>query len=248
MEAAIEGILNLNKPAGRSSAQYVYRLRPILGVRKIGHAGTLDPFAEGVLLACVGKATKLVERLMNLPKTYRTSLRLGVTNDTFDTERPFEPVPDAAIPDRAAVEAAVAALAGEIDQTPPVFSAMRVGGVMSYKLAKKGKAPDLASRKVNIYKISIDEFAYPRLDLTIVCSRGTYIRAIARDLGETLNCGAVCETLTRMAVGPFTSHDGVRIESAPPEQVRGAVLPIAAALELISQFQASDITGSEPTS
>lgn len=196
MDATPSGIVNLYKPAGRSSAHYVYRLRPILGVRKIGHAGTLDPFAEGVLLACVGKATKLVERLMDLPKEYRTTLRLGVTNDTFDTERPFESVDGATPPTREQVNDAVAAMTGEILQTPPVYSAMRIGGVFSYQLAKQGRPAELAARRVRIYVITVNHFEYPRLELTVACGRGTYIRAIARDLGTTLGCGPSASNLS----------------------------------------------------
>lgn len=237
----LDGLVNLYKPVGRSSAQYVYRLRPILGIRKVGHAGTLDPFADGVLLACIGKATKLVERLMDLPKKYHTTLRLGVTNASFDTEHPFESFPNAVIPGRALVEAAAAALLGEIQQAPPAFSAMRVGGVFSYKLAKKGKAPELAARPVRIYEISVGRFEYPHLELTISCGRGTYIRAIARDLGESLGCGAVCEDLTRLAVGPFTSTQGIRLESTSPQTVRDSILPIKTILELLEGSSSSDI-------
>ena len=241
MDATPSGIVNLYKPAGRSSAHYVYRLRPILGVRKIGHAGTLDPFAEGVLLACVGKATKLVERLMDLPKEYRTTLRLGVTNDTFDTERPFESVPNAIPPTRGQVDDAVAALTGEILQSPPVYSAMRVGGVFSYQLAKQGRPTELAARRVKVYAINVNHFEYPRLELTIACGRGTYIRAIARDLGTTLGCGAVCEQLERQRVGPFNSSEGLRIETTPPEVIRSSLLPVSAVLELLDRTRGSDI-------
>lgn len=244
MDATPSGIVNLYKPAGRSSAHYVYRLRPIFGVRKIGHAGTLDPFAEGVLLACVGKATKLVERLMDLPKVYRTTLRLGVTNETFDTERPFEPVPGATPPTREQVDAAVAAMTGEVLQVPPVYSAMRVGGVLSYRLAKQGRPAELAARLVRIYAITVNRFEYPRLELTIACGRGTYIRAIARDLGTTLGCGAACEQLERASVGPFTSSQGLQIETTPPDILRRSLMPVDAVLELLDRTRGSDIPAS----
>ncbi|MBE7506143.1 MAG: tRNA pseudouridine(55) synthase TruB [Planctomycetia bacterium] len=244
MDATPSGIVNLYKPAGRSSAHYVYRLRPIFGVRKIGHAGTLDPFAEGVLLACVGKATKLVERLMDLPKVYRTTLRLGVTNETFDTERPFEPVPGATPPTREQVDAAVAAMTGEVLQVPPVYSAMRVGGVLSYRLAKQGRPAELAARLVRIYAITVNRFEYPRLELTIACGRGTYIRAIARDLGTTLGCGAACEQLERASVGPFKSSQGLQIETTTPDVLRRSLMPVEAVLELLDRTRGSDIPAS----
>lgn len=233
--AALSGLLNLFKPVGRSSARFVYRLRPILGVKKVGHAGTLDPFADGVLIACVGRATKLVERIMDLPKRYRTVIQLGVTNETFDTERPFEPVTGAEPVSREAVEAVLAQMIGRIEQVPPVFSAIRVGGVFSYNLANRGKPVELPSRPVMVHDIRINSYAWPRLDLMIECGRGTYIRAIARDLGERLGCGGVCETLRREAVGPFRSEDAINLDESGGEQVRAAFIPLKEAVELISK-------------
>lgn len=220
----LSGILNLFKPVGKSSAFYVYRLRGILGVRKVGHAGSLDPFADGVLLACIGRGTKLVERLMGLPKSYRTTLRLGVTNATFDTERPFEPVAGAAPIGREAIEQALSKMVGDVEQVPPAFSAMRIGGVSAYKLAKHGKPTPLAPRTVRIDEIRILDYAWPSLTLEIACGRGTYIRAIARDLGEALACGACCETLTRLAVGPFSIDDAVRMESMEGSELRRHIM------------------------
>lgn len=231
---ASDGVINLFKPPGRSSAHYVYRLRPILGLRKIGHAGALDPFADGVLLACAGRATKLVERLMGLPKEYETALRLGVTNATFDTEKPFAPVPGAVAPTREAIDAALAGMIGEVAQAPPAHSAVKIGGVPSYRLARRGLAtrgddesdPPRTTRRVTIFAIDVLEYAWPRLRLRIECGRGTYIRAIARDLGAALGCGACCETLRRTRVGPFTSASAVNLYEADPHAVRAALLGI----------------------
>jgi tRNA pseudouridine55 synthase len=219
----LSGILNLYKPVGKSSAFYVYLLRGILGVRKVGHAGSLDPFADGVLLACIGKGTKLVERLMSLPKRYRTTLRLGVTNATFDTERPFEPVPDAKPVDRSAIEAVLAKMVGEVEQVPPSFSAMRIGGVSAYKLAKHGKPTPLEPRTVRIDEIKVLNYAWPLLTLEIACGRGTDIREIARDFGAAFGYGACCETLTRLAVGPFRIEDAVRMEGLSQTELRARV-------------------------
>lgn len=222
-----DGAVNLYKPTGRSSAHYVYRLRRIFGVRKIGHAGTLDPFADGVLLGCVGRATKLVERLMALRKHYRTTLRLGVTNETFDPERPFEPVNDAVVPTEEAIREFLNAMTGTIDQVPPAFSAVRVGGVQSYERARKGRSIELAARPVRIDRMELISYAWPHCVIDIDCGRGTYIRAIARDLGAALGCGAVCETLTRTAVGPFRSDSAVRLE-AGDDAVRSSIWSIKA--------------------
>lgn len=227
------GLLNLYKPVGKSSANYVYRLRRVFGLRKVGHAGTLDPFADGVLVACIGRGTKLVERLMNLPKRYRTTLRLGVTNTTYDTEKPFDPVPGATAPDRSAIETALASMTGLVQQVPPAFSAVRIAGVQSYKLAARGTPAPREPKEVRIDRIDILAYDYPTLTLDILCGRGTYIRAIARDLGRTLACGACCETLQRTAVGPFRVEDSVDLQTAPPDAVRAALVPLDEALRLL---------------
>jgi tRNA pseudouridine55 synthase len=222
----VVGVVNLYKPVGRSSAAYVYRLRGIFGIRKVGHGGTLDPFADGVLLACLGRATRLFDSLSGLPKHYRTTLRLGVTNATFDTERPFEPVPDAQPAARAAVEQAVARLVGRIEQVPPVFSAVKIRGRPSYALARSGCSVERPAKPVHVYRLEVLDYAWPLLRLDIACGRGTYIRAIARDLGAALGCGACCETLTRLAVGPFRTDDAMNLDTAPPEAVRAALIPL----------------------
>jgi tRNA pseudouridine55 synthase len=231
--SGIAGILNLYKPARKTSAQYVYLLRQIFGIRKVGHAGTLDPFADGVLIACLGSATKLVERLMALPKCYATTLRLGVTNECFDMEKPCVPVPAATPPIDRAVAEAVARLARQTEQVPPIFSAARVNGVYSYHLARSGRDVTHRAKQVRIDHIRVVEYHWPSLRLDIQCGRGTYIRAIARDLGELLGCGAVCETLTRMAVGCFRVEDSVRLDSATGEQVRAALIPVDQARTLL---------------
>jgi len=227
------GLLNLYKPTGPSSAAYVYRLRRVFGIRKVGHAGSLDPFADGVLLACVGSATKLVEKLMGLPKEYRTTLRLGVTNRSFDTELPFSPVEGAKQPTASQIEAALAAFRGEIEQVPPAFSAIKIEGVASYELARRSKTVEIKPKRVRIDRIELLEYAWPLATLDIQCGRGTYIRAIARDLGEVLGCGACCQTLTRTAVGPFRIEDSVRLQTTPQQQVRLALIPPKRVLELV---------------
>lgn len=234
----VSGVINLYKPTGASSAHYAYRLRPILGERRVGHAGSLDPFADGVLVVCVGRATSLVERLMGLPKHYETTLQLGVTNATFDPEQPFEPLPDAPRPSRAQIDRALLAFVGEIEQTPPIFSAVKIAGRPSYDHAKtaarRGELPppdrSPVARRVRIDAIDVLRYDWPLLDLAIRCGRGAYIRAIARDLGQALRCGAVCRTLRRTAVGPFTLADALDLRSASPQQARAALQPIDAIL------------------
>lgn len=234
--SAPAGVVNLYKPVGRSSAHYVYRLRRIFGLRKIGHAGTLDPFADGVLLACIGRATKLVERLMDLPKCYRTTLRLGVTNETFDPEQPFATVPGASDPGEAAVRRCIEGLVGLVDQVPPAYSAIRTGGVQSYTRARQGRAAEPPARPVRIDRVDMLGYDWPQLKLEIQCGRGTYIRSIARDIGVLLGCGACCETLTRTAVGPFTVDAAVRLESGD-EAVRAALTGVEQVVEWIRTAQ-----------
>ncbi len=237
----VEGVIPIYKPPGRSSAQYVYRLRPILGERRIGHAGTLDPFADGVLVACVGRATRLVERLMNLPKTYHAVITLGVTSATLDPESPLEAVAGAADPGRAAVECALAGLVGEIEQTPPLYSAVKIGGRPAYRLARRAARlgehaealPKPAARRVRVEDIRLLAYAWPTAEVVIRCGRGTYIRSIARDLGAATGCGGVCTQLTRTAVGPFELNATVRLENSTPEQVRDSLRPISSVLALL---------------
>lgn len=244
------GIVILRKPPAVSSARYVYRLRPIFKIRKVGHAGTLDPFADGVLLGCVGAATKLVERLMALPKQYRTVIRLGVTNNTFDPEQPFRPVAVDRDVSREQVERALVAFNGQVSQVPPAYSAVKIGGVSSYRLAKRGVAVQIKPKTVRIDAIQILDYAWPQLTLDIKCGRGTYIRAIARDLGESLNCGACCESLTRVAVGPFHVDNAIDINQASPDAVRAALLPIDDVTRLLDHADrspASDDSDDEAT-
>lgn len=232
-ECQVSGVVNLYKPVWKSSAKYVYKLRDIYGEWKVGHAGTLDPFADGVVLACVGRATKLVERLMTLPKTYTTTIRLGVTNETFDTEREFEPVAGAMPVSREQLETALASFRGEIDQSPPAFSAVKIGGVSSYKLARKGKTDDRPTKRVCIHELSLLAYEWPGVQLRILCSRGTYIRAIARDLGAALGCGACCEALRRDAVGPFHIDNALRLDEATDEEKAAGLIPIEAVEKLL---------------
>lgn len=238
-EPRVSGIVNLYKPVGESSAQYVYRLRRVFDEWKVGHAGTLDPFADGVLIACIGRGTKLVERIMHLPKTYLTTLHLGVTNATFDTEQPFEPVPGASPVDRATIDKALDQFRGEIDQAPPVFSAVKVDGRPSYELARQGAAEDRPTRRVCIHDLRVASYDWPRLTLQIRCSRGTYIRAIARDLGAALSVGACCETLRREAVGPFKSTEALRLENTPLDGQRAALIPLDLANSIIESATTS---------
>lgn len=206
----MNGVLNLDKPAGMSSARAVDRVKRLLPRgTKIGHAGTLDPFATGVLLLLIGKATKLCERLMDQPKQYEATLKLGAATATNDPESEEVLTPGTADPGLAAIEAKLPRFTGQILQRPPVFSAMKVNGRRAYDLARKGSPPSLAARPVRIDALELLDYAWPFARLRIDCGRGTYIRALARDLGEHLSTGGYLTELRRTRVGPFHIRDSV---------------------------------------
>jgi len=230
----MDGVINLYKPTGVSSAKHAYRLRPIVGTRKVGHAGALDPFADGVLVVAIGRATKLIERLMGLPKLYRTTLRLGVTNATFDPEQPFEPVPVASPPSPQRVAELLGQFVGLIDQAPPPFSAVKIGGRPAYRMAARGQQVRLKPRQVRVYRVEILGYEYPELQLEVQCGRGTYIRALARDIGSALGTGACCQSLRRLAVGPFDIQRSVRLGEADVQQVCARVIGPDEAIRLIA--------------
>ena len=202
----MDGLINLYKPRGLTSAQALYRVRKITGQRKSGHAGTLDPAAEGVLILCLGRATKLVESLMDLSKVYRTTARLDVTSDSFDVERPLVPVAVEQPPGIEDVLQALHGFEGIISQVPPTISAVKVAGRPAYKLTRAGRPPVLKPRPVQLYWTHVWNYAWPDIDFEVACGRGTYIRALIRDLGVRLQTGGCLTSLIRRAVGPFQVH------------------------------------------
>jgi tRNA pseudouridine55 synthase len=225
----LKGILNINKPRGISSARAVTVVKRLLPRgTKIGHAGTLDPFADGVLLLLVGKATRLCEKLMDQPKQYEATVKLGATTPTDDPEQPETPTPGAEPAGREQVEAALRQFVGEILQRPPAYSAMKVDGRRAYDLARRGGEVELKPRPVKVYAIEMLEYAWPFLKLRIDCGRGTYVRAIARDVGEALGCGGYLTELTRTRVGEFVLAGAIELSQLSAEQVtRHLTLPPA---------------------
>jgi tRNA pseudouridine55 synthase len=217
---AVKGLLNVNKPSGMTSravVDHVVRLRP---GAKVGHAGTLDPLARGVLVICLGSATRLVEYVQRMAKTYRAVVRLGARSDTLDADGQVEELDSPHVPNEVEVRRAVAGQAGEILQVPPEFSALRVKGRRAYDLARSGRAVTLEPRPVRIDRIEVVRYDWPRLELEIDCGGGTYIRSIARDLGEELGCGGLIESLVRTRIGHFRIEDSVA-----PLGLTGAALP-----------------------
>jgi tRNA pseudouridine55 synthase len=205
----LSGILNLNKPSGMTSRDVVDHVgRQLRGV-KVGHAGTLDPLASGVLVVCISSATRLIDFVQRMPKTYRTVVRLGARSDTLDAEGEVIETDDPHLPDEQDVRRVVAGMVGEISQLPPVYSAKKIKGRRSYDLARAGRPVQLAPRLVRIDRIDLLNYSWPRLELEIACGGGTYIRSIARDVGEALGCGGLVETLVRTLIGHFTLETAI---------------------------------------
>ncbi|MHC4342513.1 MAG: tRNA pseudouridine(55) synthase TruB, partial [Planctomycetota bacterium] len=198
------GVVALDKPAGLSSARALVPLKALLGAgTKVGHAGTLDPFATGLLLALLGDATRLSDLAMSLPKTYRARVRFGVETDTLDPEGEVvaREDPGAAAPSGLAM--AASRLVGEIEQVPPAYSALKVKGRRAYALARKGRAPELRPRRVQVHSLEVREVMWPEVDLEVVCGQGTYVRSLARDLGRELRLPASLTALRRTRIGSF---------------------------------------------
>jgi tRNA pseudouridine55 synthase len=235
--ASLDGLINLHKPLGMTSAKAVYKARALTGQRKIGHAGTLDPSAEGVLLLCLGKGTKLVERLMNLPKVYRAVARLDATSPTLDSEGPVDEVPVSRVPSPEEVAGALRGFEGEQQQVPPAISALKVGGIPAYRLARRGEAPELAARTIRIYWVHLHEFRWPTVDFSMACGRGTYVRAVARDLGRKLGTGGCLTALQRLGVGPFTIEEACSLERLATPDGSGCILSLAAVEERLGRGQ-----------
>lgn len=214
----MQGILNLDKPPGLSSARVVTEVKHLLARGlKIGHAGTLDPFATGILLVLVGKATKLCESLMSSPKQYQATVKLGavtVTDDLDSPELPYAgPDPHPGPISLENIAALLPVFTGVIQQRPPAYSALKISGRRACDLARQGKTIELAPRTVQVYKLEILHYAWPLLRLRIDCGRGTYIRAIARDLGESLGVGGHLTELRRTQVGRFAIADAVTLKT-----------------------------------
>jgi tRNA pseudouridine55 synthase len=187
-------------------------VRRISGQKKAGHAGTLDPLATGVLPVVLGKATRLVEYLADADKAYRATLMLGATSDTYDREGTITPRPGAVMPSREEVEQALAGFRGEIEQLPPMHSAIKVGGKKLYELARQGIEVQRQARKVTITRLDLEVYTPPLLQIFVECSKGTYIRSLAFDLGEILGTGAYLQALVRTRHGPFTIEGATTLE------------------------------------
>jgi len=222
----IDGLLVVDKPLHWSSMDVCRRVRRATGGAKVGHAGTLDPLATGVVIVCLGKGTKLVEQLMGQPKVYEAEVDLSAFTCTDDREGPREPVAVSTPPVEADVREACVSFVGNVEQAPPLYSAIHVNGERAYKLARRGEDVQMPTRVVRIDAVEVLSYAWPIASLRITCGRGTYIRSLARDLGQRLGTGGHLASLRRTAVGRYT------IETAIGEQRLAAPITQADVLAL----------------
>jgi len=206
-------VLNIDKPQGMTSFGVVKTVRRLTACRKVGHAGTLDPMASGVLVICTGKATKRVSECMNMPKVYEGTITLGQTTSTDDAEGETLVSRDVPPLTEDVILSTLSRFEGEIQQVPPMYSAIKQNGQRLYKLARKGVIVDRKPRTVKIAKINLLRWKDPFIDIRVHCSRGTYIRALARDVGEVLQTGAHLSYLRRMRVGPYCVEDALTLNA-----------------------------------
>ena len=211
-DAQLSGILNVDKPPGMTSHDVVDAVRRLAGQRKVGHAGTLDPMATGVLLVCLGKATRVAEYLMRGRKRYRATIALGVATDTYDAEGQITSSGGETDFTQAEIEAALASFVGSIEQVPPMYSAIKREGQPLYRLARQGKIVERSPRPVQIDSIDLLAWTPPALTIDVACSPGTYIRSLAHDLGQRLGSGAYLSSLVRLASGSFTIEGATSLD------------------------------------
>jgi tRNA pseudouridine55 synthase len=235
----MKGVVVVDKPAGITSHDAVDRVRQLLGERKAGHTGTLDPMATGVLPVCVGEATKIASFLAGDDKVYEVTMRLGVRTDTLDMTGRVLSEQEPRVTE-AGVKAAIAAFAGRISQVPPQYSAVKVGGKALYKWARKGVRMEVPAREVEIREILLQGIEMPFVRFTVSCSKGTYVRALCADMGDRLGCGAALDKLRRTASGIFREEDAVRLDGDSEEGIRSALrqalIPMSRALQGIGEI------------
>ncbi len=207
----MDGILNVNKPRGKTSFGVVVLIRRLSGERRVGHAGTLDPEATGVLPICLGQATRVVEFLVDSTKTYRAEIELGIATDTYDSTGTIVQRGDISGIGREQVEVVLDSFRGQILQTPPMYSAVKHQGRPLYQLARAGITVERRRRQVEVHRLEITAWQPPVVTLEVVCSKGTYIRSLAHDIGQVLDCGATVRSLIRLRCGTFGIEEAVSV-------------------------------------
>ena len=210
----LDGVINLNKPSGPTSMEMVRMVKRVTGEKKVGHGGTLDPFASGVLPICFGRANKLMQYLIDKKKVYRAKVHLGTVTDSFDSLGKVIRESDSSAVTEPMLVDALGQFVGLINQVPPMFSALKRNGQRLYELARLGQEVERAPREVSVYRIELIDWDPPEVSLQIDCGKGVYIRSLAYDLGEKLGCGAFLKELTRLQAGPFAIEG-----STTPEEI-----------------------------
>ncbi len=207
----MNGILNINKPSGPTSFDIVSKVRKLSGERRVGHAGTLDPTATGVLPVCLGQGTRVIEFLVDTTKAYRAEIELGVATDTYDAAGMVTQQSDPSGISRAQLDSELTSFRGSIQQIPPLYSALKHQGKRLYELARAGITVERKSRLVTIHDLELVDWQPPVATVEVTCSKGTYIRSLAHDLGQTLGCGAHLKNLIRLRCGLFDIRDAVSV-------------------------------------
>jgi tRNA pseudouridine55 synthase len=207
----VDGILNINKPLGKTSFSIVAVVRRLTGERRVGHAGTLDPAATGVLPVCLGRGTRVIEFLVDATKAYRAQIELGLATDTYDATGEVTDKGDPSGVTREQLESALDSFRGSIQQTPPMYSALKHRGRPLYELARAGISIERESRPVEIHRLELVDWQPPVVTIEVVCGKGTYIRSLAHDLGQILGCGASLKSLVRLRCGIFDIKDAVSV-------------------------------------
>ena len=234
------GFININKQPGETSRDAVNAVQRLVRPAKIGHCGTLDPLATGVLVVCVGPATRLTNLVQEAPKTYIGDFQLGVSSITEDIEGEIVPLVDAPAISPEEVASVLPKFVGDIEQMPPKFSALKINGTRAYDLARQGKEVKLKPRQIQIYSLRLTAFEYPNFQLEIVCGTGTYVRSLGRDIGARLGSAAIMTGLERTAIGSFSIKGSVKATELNATNISQHLLPVEHCLDGLKMVAVTD--------
>lgn len=237
----MNGVINIYKNTGMTSFDVVAMVRRVAKMKKVGHTGTLDPAASGILPVCLGKATKIIDYIMENKKVYRVNLKLGMVTDTYDLEGEVLREKDASHITKDEILNCINSFVGTIDQVPPMYSALKQNGVRLYELARQGIEVHREARKVTIYSIeNIKIESNDTIQMDVCCSKGTYIRSLCYDIGEKLNVGATMTALERIQNGPFTKEEAINIEDLTEELLEKHIISIEKALDSFEKITVNE--------
>ncbi|PVE18304.1 tRNA pseudouridine(55) synthase TruB [Clostridium perfringens] len=240
----MNGVINIYKNTGMTSFDVVAMVRRVAKMKKVGHTGTLDPAASGVLPVCLGKATKIIDYIMENKKVYRVNLKLGMVTDTYDLEGEVLREEDASHITKDEILNCINSFVGTIDQVPPMYSALKQNGVRLYELARQGIEVHREARKITIYSIeNIKIESNDNIQMDVCCSKGTYIRSLCYDIGEKLNVGATMTALERIQNGPFTKEEAINIEDLTEELLEKHIISIEKALDSFEKITVNEKFG-----